>query len=482
MVRWGILGAGNIARRFAASVGRSRGAELVAISCRSSERACAFAGEHGVAPGRAYADDGDGSQAHEALLADPGVDAIYLALPHDLHHDWAVRALRAGKAVLCEKPAAMTEAEMADVARVAREEGLLFVEAMKARFQPAYRAVREAVDAGEIGEVTYVEASLCNDMLAQVEGSGSYHLRPGVGGVLLDCGTYCASWLVDYAPGDLSLVRLAGVERSGIDVYADARLSCGSFSARLECAFDRAKPRRATIVGTKGRMVVDELHRSQHAVVEVSGRAPREVSLPYEGDDFTGELEHVNALIERGATESDVMPLAVSVADARLIDAIRRGFALDGRALEAEAARERTLALDRPFTREDALEIGVRAARLAPEYDRGLFVRIVSEPDGLCLFQWLGEGAGERNVSFMEMKRASVLANGRSSYAEALRQRLAGEPVTTAGGGFPVFAQGEHVATLLVSGLHEERDHEVALRALGWQGPTCVIQRTEGGG
>lgn len=477
MIRWAILGAGNIARRFAASVERSADAELVAISCRSHEKARAFAADHGVSAEHVYADGEDGSAAHEALLADPLVDAVYIALPHDMHHLWAVRALRLGKAVLCEKPAAMSEAEMADIARVAREEGVLFMEAMKARFQPAYRAVRSAVEAGEIGEVVSIEASLCNDMLGYAGANGSYHLRPGVGGVLLDCGTYCASWLTDFAPGDLSLVRLAGVERAGIDVYADARLDVGGFSARLECAFDRAKPRRATLIGTAGRIVVDELHRTQRAVVESAGRAPREIALPYEGDDFSGELEHMNALIARGAAESDIMPLSASMADARLIDIVKRGFALDQGALDAVSEQEHALAYDRPFTRSDALEVGVRAARLAPEYDRGFGVRIVREPDGLCLFQWLGEGKEGRNVSFMDGKRASVLESGRSSYGEALRQQLAGEAVTAAGGGFPIRACGKHVATLTVSGLHEERDHEVCVRVLGWEGPTTVIAR-----
>ncbi len=329
MVRWGILGAGNIARRFASSLEKIADAELVAISCRSTERARAFARDHGVDAARAYADDADGASAHEALIADDAVDAVYLALPHDMHREWAVRALQGGKAVLCEKPAALSEAEMSEIARVARAEGKLFVEAMKARFQPAYRAVRAAVEAGEIGEITSVEATLCNDMRRMLEERHTYHTQPGVGGVLLDCGTYCASWLTDFAPGDATLIRMEGIERDGIDFYVDARLACGGVRLRLECAFDRAKPRQATITGTRGRIVVDELHRTQHATIEVDGASSRVIDLPYEGDDFTDEITHVNALIEAGATESDVMPLKDSLRDARLIDLIKQGFALE---------------------------------------------------------------------------------------------------------------------------------------------------------
>ena len=106
MVRFAVLGAGNIAHRFARSLAHEKDAELVAASCRTHEKAQAFLGEVPHASGaRAYG-------SHEELLADPGVDAIYLALPHALHHDWAIRALEAGKDVLCEKPAMLTADQM----------------------------------------------------------------------------------------------------------------------------------------------------------------------------------------------------------------------------------------------------------------------------------------------------------------------------------------------------------------------------------
>ncbi|MBQ1840488.1 MAG: Gfo/Idh/MocA family oxidoreductase, partial [Atopobiaceae bacterium] len=140
MVRWAILGAGNIAHRFAASLAHVENAELVAASCRTREKAEAFLAEVPRAEGaRAYA-------GHDALLADPKVDAIYLALPHQFHHEWAIKALRAGKAVLCEKPAMLTAVEMAEVAEVAHETGCLFMEAMKPRFVPLYAQVMQAAE------------------------------------------------------------------------------------------------------------------------------------------------------------------------------------------------------------------------------------------------------------------------------------------------------------------------------------------------
>lgn len=319
MVRYGILGAGNIARRFAASLAYEPGAELVAVSRRSEEKAREFLDQNPcVADAHAYG-------SHEALLADPSVDAVYLALPHDLHREWAIATLRTGKAVLCEKPACLTEAEMREVAEVARGEGRLFMEAMKPRFTPTHELVCKALP--DVGELVRVEATLCNDMLGMVEGTGSYHMTPGPGaGVLLDCGIYCASWIEELCADEPEVVDVTGVTLGGIDVYADARLRMGGVDVRLECAFDRAKPRTCTIIGTRGRIVVDELHRPQHACVTLDGEEPRELVAPYEVDDFFGEVHHMTGLVERGAKESPAMPLDASIRCARILDTVRRNL------------------------------------------------------------------------------------------------------------------------------------------------------------
>ena len=320
MVRFGILGAGNIARRFAASLAHEPRARLVAASCRSAEKAAAFlAGAPSATDARAYG-------SHDDLLADTEVDAIYLALPHQLHHGWALRALDAGKSVLCEKPAMLNATEMAEVADAARSRGQLFMEAMKPRFVALYPRVMETLE--QIGDLRHIEATLCNDMLGAVADSGSYHMTPGPGaGVLLDCGTYCASWIAALAPEPAQLVDAHAELVNGIDVYVDAHYSCGDVSARLECAFDRAQGRRATLVGTRGRIVVEDLHRPQRATLLVDGQEERVLDVAYRVDDFFGEIEHFVGLVEGGVVESPVMSLADSIACARILDLAREGFA-----------------------------------------------------------------------------------------------------------------------------------------------------------
>lgn len=316
MIHFGILGAGNIAHRFAASLAKVEGAELVAASRRTAEKAAAFLAEVPCAPGaRAYGD-------HEALLADPEVDAIYLALPHDLHHAWALRALDAGKAVLCEKPAMLSEAEAAEVTAAARERGLLFMEAMKTRFVPLHSHVVDAV--GALGPVARVHASLCNDALASYRTHDTYILGGGPGsGVLLDCGIYCASWLDELLPGEIAVERVDTAFYEGSDVYVDAHMTIGGVAAELECACDRARPRQLVVEGERGVLTVDDLHRPQHAELHIAGEPTRDLDAPYEVDDFYGQITHFCALMRVGDIESPLMPHAATCRCARILDAIR---------------------------------------------------------------------------------------------------------------------------------------------------------------
>ena len=315
MIRWGILGGGNIARRFAQSMEAVSGSRITAVSCRSLEKAEDFACRYGIE--RAFG-------SHDSLLEDDRVDAIYLALPHGLHCKWAVRALRAGKAVLCEKPAAMSEEEMGLIAVTARECGVLFMEAMKTRFIPAYREVRRRIGEGDIGEVISVETSLCNAMPFD-SARPTYHTDPYQGGALLDVGIYCACYLEDFLQGEPVLKDLKAEFHGGVDFYADAELAFSSGKGRLTCAFDRAEPRRALIMGTGGKILVEELHRPKEFTV-FTGAGEEKVRIPYEVDDFYGEIVHFADCLKEGRKESPVMPLDASIRCARILDRIREGF------------------------------------------------------------------------------------------------------------------------------------------------------------
>lgn len=315
MVNWGILGAGNIAHRFAKSLAQTENGRLIAISARKRERAEAFAEEFGV--NKYYLD-------HNRLLEDPEIDAIYLCLPHHLHKEWAVKALQHKKAVLCEKPAVIHHEEMAEIAACARTEKVLFMEAMKTRFVPLYREIKDMVEAGTLGEIIGVEASICN-AFSWEEVAATYLLDPASGGTLTDTGIYAACWLEDFMVGEPSLIAVKKEDWNGINAYDDAWVSFDNGKARLECALNIAKPRDAILIGTKGKLYIKEQHRPEKMQVCLEGKEPYWVEKPYEIDDFYSQIVAFQDSVEKGEIENSIMPLQASIRCAQILDSIAEG-------------------------------------------------------------------------------------------------------------------------------------------------------------
>ena len=304
VVRWGIVGAGRIAQRFARSLAREPRSELVAISCRSAAKADAFAAAHGVNEDGTLSDEalgGVAGSAHAALLARPDVDAVYVALPPALHLEWSVAALRAGKAVLCEKPLCASVEETERLVRTAAETGTLLMEGTKTRFEPLYRSRPRARGPGRDRA-----ADAGGDPALQRHGATALPAAPTIcptPWAAATCSTQAstvAAWLDDYLTGPIEVVATRARWSGGVDTFADAELRAGNVTARLLTACDQGSPRDAIIVGTEGRVVVDEMHRPQHARLERTGERPVELDLPYPVDDLYGEVEHFAGLVLAG--------------------------------------------------------------------------------------------------------------------------------------------------------------------------------------
>jgi predicted dehydrogenase len=209
VTRWGFLGAGMIAGVLAKAVEAADGATLQAVAARDLFRAQA------LAPVTAYDD-------YAAVLADPDVDAVYVALSNDLHLPWTVAALRAGKAVLCEKPLALTAAEVDDMTAVAEETGGLLVEASWYRWHPRIRLARQRLP--DIGPVRHVTAGFTFD--GSLAGNYRLDVERG-GGALYDVGCYAVSaclWAVGAGLPEEVAAR-ATYGPSGVDLVTEAILS-----------------------------------------------------------------------------------------------------------------------------------------------------------------------------------------------------------------------------------------------------------------
>jgi predicted dehydrogenase len=232
-LRIGILGAARIAPMALVRPARQvPEVAVVAVAARDHGRAQAFAGKHGLA--RVHA-------SYDALLADPEIDAIYNPLPNSLHCEWSIKALQAGKHVLCEKPIASNAAEAERMAGVARQTGRVLVEAFHWRYHPLAARLREIIDAGELGAVRHIETHFCIPLA--IPGDIRYRLDLA-GGATMDVGCYAISILRFLAGAEPEVVRAAAkLSSPGVDRYmaadfrfADGRtghMTCSLFSTVL---------------------------------------------------------------------------------------------------------------------------------------------------------------------------------------------------------------------------------------------------------
>jgi predicted dehydrogenase len=242
VLRMGILSTANIARQFIDGVRSSRKVAVTAVASRDADKARAFARDMGVALAH---------PTYEALLADPAIDAIYNPLPNTLHAEWSIRALEAGKHVVCEKPLATSPADARAMFDAAKRNGVLLVEGYPYRAQPQTLKLRELLAANAIGRVRFVQVSIGFPM----SDPSNIRLNPALaGGALMDAGCYPVS-LVRMIAGErpTRVHAMADWTESGVDRTLVASLEfAGGLLAQISTSFATARHRHAFIAGDAG--------------------------------------------------------------------------------------------------------------------------------------------------------------------------------------------------------------------------------------
>ena len=240
-IRMGVLGAAAIVPMALTNPARSvPEVQILAIAARDPKRAQAFARKHKIR--RVH-------QTYSDVLADPDIDAIYNPLPNSLHAEWTIRALKAGKHVLCEKPFASNAREAEEMAKTARETGLVLSEAFAYRYHPLTARVKQIIGSGELGEIQHIEAQFCFLLPSPNNIRFKYELA---GGALMDCGCYPVSlirYLAEAEPNvDRAQARLISPQvdhKMSADLsFADGRtahLVCDLLSPRLFRSLLRVK-------------------------------------------------------------------------------------------------------------------------------------------------------------------------------------------------------------------------------------------------
>ena len=325
-VTWGLLSTARINGAVIAGAQESEVADVVAVASRDGARA------------REYADSFAIPRAHgsyEDLLADPEVDAVYVSLPNGMHVEWTIRALEAGKHVLCEKPMDRRPEQVARAFDVAEREGLVLSEAFMWRHNPQTRRLRELLDEGAVGDLRLVRASFSFPLAADAV---NVRLDADLdGGGLLDVGCYCVSGARLVAGGEPeSVVGAAVTGPSGVDTRFTAMLRFpGDVLATFDCGIDMTNRHDLEIVGSEGRMLLaDPWHcRAPLIVVESAGETRRIELDP--ANSYRLELEDVSAAI-RGE-RAPLLGREDAIGQARTIAALEQSAA-EGRAVPLSPA------------------------------------------------------------------------------------------------------------------------------------------------
>ncbi|MEM8739006.1 MAG: Gfo/Idh/MocA family oxidoreductase [Planctomycetota bacterium] len=278
LLRFGILGTGNIAGQFADGVRGARGSVVTAVGSRSAANAAAFGERFGLPPENCHGD-------YHALVENDEVDAVYVSLPNHRHAEWTIRSLEAGKHVLCEKPFAMDTREAQRMFETADRVGRRVMEAFMYRCHPLTRGVVEAVRGGAIGEVRLVRTSFC---YATKRIAGNVRFDPAMGGGgLMDIGSYCVDFCRLIAGREPSHAHLVGhTHETGVDDYAtgvlkfpaDPRVPAAAqeITATLSFGMTVQANNTALIGGTEGYLEIPVPWKppAENAVYLLHGQTP----------------------------------------------------------------------------------------------------------------------------------------------------------------------------------------------------------------
>lgn len=247
VLRWGILSTALINRKLLRGARHVPEAQIVAVASRDRARAELFAQEWGIP--RAYG-------CYDDLLASSEVDAVYIPLPNGLHHAWTLRALRAGKHVLCEKPYSRHVADVVEAFDEADRRGLTLSEAFMYRYHPQIDALRAIVDSGSIGDLRLVNASFT----WPTDAPGDIRLDPALdGGSLLDVGVYPVSAARLLAGEPVSVTASSVVGPTGVDTSFVATMAiAGGVLAHFDCGFHLPDRSRLEVVGTEATVEVSD--------------------------------------------------------------------------------------------------------------------------------------------------------------------------------------------------------------------------------
>lgn len=315
MVKFGIIGLGTIAKKFAEACNQSEKACLYAVASRSLEKSEKFAQEYGA--GKAY-------DSYDDLLADEEVSAVYISVINTAHYEAVKKSLLAGKAVLCEKPMGISYAQTAELMELAERKNLLLMEGIWTHFLPCIKKVREWVEQEKIGTVKYLDTAF--SFYAGVNPESRLYNKELGGGAALDVGSYCLSFLLAFDKSGIDdfhsavYVGETGVDEMGTLTirFQDKAVGRGMFGIQAR-AGDNAQ-----IYGELGYIKLNHFWKCRRAELYNARGECCEVVEDEVENGFVYEIDAFCNAFEDGRTEVEEVSHSLSLTCAKLLDEIRK--------------------------------------------------------------------------------------------------------------------------------------------------------------
>ncbi|WP_431160273.1 Gfo/Idh/MocA family protein [Flagellimonas beolgyonensis] len=312
-IRWGIVGPGKIAIKFAVDLQLVKDAALTGVASRDLGRAKAFAEEYNIP--HAFG-------SYDELFQSDVVDALYIATPHNFHKDLAIAAMKNGKHVLCEKPMGISRAEVEEMVAVAKANNVFLMEALWSRFNPTIQQVKDKVEQGQIGDLTYLHADFAFYGLDRDEDSRI--LNPNLAsGSILDIGIYpiFLSYLLLGMPE--TILAASNFHENGTELQSSMIFQYPNAQAVLYSGLTSNSHMEAEISGSQGEIFLRPRWHEARGYRLVKGELEEVVELPLKGNGYYYEILEVNRCLRANKIESDLWSHQNSLDLAWLLDKVR---------------------------------------------------------------------------------------------------------------------------------------------------------------
>lgn len=308
-IKFGIIGAGNIAHKFCEAAKLVAGASVIAVASRTQGKAQAFAKEQGL--GLSY-------DNYEDLLANPDIDAVYIATTHNFHYENAMQCIDYKKAILCEKCFVLTKKQAEEVFKEAQKNQVFVMEAMWSRFLPAINKAKEWINSGQIGDI-----ELGNCMIAFKADSDPKNriMNPDLaGGALYDIGVYAIEIMTYLINQPMKEVQtMVAYAATGVDKVDNITLKFESCIANLQCLVTTNCPNGLYLYGTKGYLYIPNMHYASECFLYREGEAVTHFNEPLI-NGFEYQIQEMITCMQKGELESQIMPHKDTVQCAEIFD------------------------------------------------------------------------------------------------------------------------------------------------------------------